>query len=331
MIKASDFFVSVVVPIRQEGDLVKVLVSELTAILAPSYRHYEVILVQIGSDQQTRNVILQQVKDTVGIRYIRLSRFSTDEVAIAAGLDTAIGDVVVVIRPDIDPTDRLQDFIAETRRQNGVVYGIEKVRQGESGFTGLLRNLFYSFAQSSLDFEMPPKGATPYMGLSRAALNAVIGIKERSKYLRIAGAIVGFPQSTITYETRLRTGSRPQRSLADNLRLAKEQVVSNSTRPLRFASYLSLLAALGNLLYVGYVWAVNLFLDNVEKGWTTLSLQNSAMFFVVSLVLAILAEYFSHFMGQIQERPTYFVVEEVGSTSRLINLEVPNVVAQAND
>ena len=54
----------------------------------------------------------------------------------------------------------------------------------------------------------------------------------------------------------------------------------------------------------------------MAKGWTTLSLQQSGMFFLISLVLFVLTEYLIQTIQLSTQGPAYFVVRE--STSALL-------------
>jgi hypothetical protein len=87
-------------------------------------------------------------------------------------------------------------------------------------------------------------------------------------------------------------------------------MVLNSISPLRLVSYLGIAAGLFNLLYALYVVGVNLFSSHVAEGWTTLSLQMSAMFFFVFLILVTACEYVGRTLEEAQDRPVYHVLEE---------------------
>ncbi len=60
---------------------------------------------------------------------------------------------------------------------------------------------------------------------------------------------------------------------------------------MRMVTSLSLFGAVANVLYSIYVVGISLFKVDVEPGWVSLSLQQSGMFFLISLVLLVLGEY----------------------------------------
>src|SRR5438105_2405397 len=102
-------------------------------------------------------------------------------------------------------------------------------------------------------------------------------------------------------------------------------IVTNSTHPLRFVSWLGLFGGTLNVLYVGYVAAIYLFKKDVAAGWTTLSLQTAGMFFFVFLILVILSEYIGRILEESKERPLYYVLEERNSSVLLVAVRAEEV------
>lgn len=331
MIKASDYFVSVIVPVLDEADVIPGFLTELHGLLDGHYRHYELVAVQVTPSLETKRIIKSYLQQLPGMRYIGLSKDGTLETGIAAGLDTAIGDVVVILRPDGDPVEMLPKFVEEARKTNGIAFGISKTGIPEGFFGSFGRSVFLRIANWSFDFDLPPRNATHYMAMSRQTLNAILSIKDKTKYMRMFGALVGSAQSSIAYTPVWKGNKRYDRGLGESINLGVNIIVMNSTKPLRFASWLGVLTALLNLLVVVYVLLVNLFKPEVAPGWTTMSLQNSAMFFAFSVILAIMAEYMAHFYQELKDRPVYHVAEETAGPSQLVNKNFHNVVSDSNE
>ncbi|MCY7279268.1 MAG: hypothetical protein LH702_37435 [Phormidesmis sp. CAN_BIN44] len=78
----------------------------------------------------------------------------------------------------------------------------------------------------------------------------------------------------------------------------------------RFALIEHLIGAFLNVLYSVWAVLVNIFKSNIAEGWTTLSIQNSIMFFILFTILAILSEYTSRLMMTNQNRPFYIITKE---------------------
>jgi hypothetical protein len=90
---------------------------------------------------------------------------------------------------------------------------------------------------------------------------------------------------------------------------------------------LSLFGAVANLVYSVYVIAIAIAKQDVAPGWVTLSLQQSGMFLLISLVLLMLGEYIIHMARLSNEGPPYHVAQEFTSArmSRREKLNVEDV------
>jgi hypothetical protein len=105
-----------------------------------------------------------------------------------------------------------------------------------------------------------------------------------------------------------------RRSLREAFHDALRLLVSTSHTPLRLVSALGILAGTLNLCYVLYVLAIYFFKKEVAPGWATLSLQSSAMFFFVFLILVSLSEYIVQILTESQDNPLYHVENDRTST-----------------
>ena len=94
---------------------------------------------------------------------------------------------------------------------------------------------------------------------------------------------------------------------------AMRLLVSTTQAPMRMVTTLSLFGAVSNVIYSAYVIGVALLKTDVTPGWTTLSLQQSGMFLLISLVLLVLGEYMLQMASLTNEGPRYHVAQEFGS------------------
>ena len=93
---------------------------------------------------------------------------------------------------------------------------------------------------------------------------------------------------------------------------------------------LSLFGAGANVLYSAYVIGIALLKADVAPGWTTLSLQQSGMFLLISLVLLVLGEYLLSVTALAAARPAYHVAREFASV-RMTRQERLNLAQPAAD
>ena len=93
---------------------------------------------------------------------------------------------------------------------------------------------------------------------------------------------------------------------------------------MRLVTSLSLFGATANIVYSVYVVAIAILKPNLAPGWVSLSLQQSGMFFLLSLVLLVLGEYILHMASLSNEGPLYHVGQEFTS-ARMTRREKLNI------
>lgn len=321
----TETLVSVVAVVQNDGPVLCAFVAEVSEVLRVHWVNYEIVLVDDDSTDDTVAMVERLLNRYPCIRLIRLTRRFGTEVAITAGLDAAIGDYVVVMRPQSDPPGEIPAMVRAAEAEgHAVVLGISDRRSTQGWVFAAGRRAFFLLMRRVLH-NAPPVNATGFCALARPAVNAITRIKSRDRHLGFLSCAVCHAVTEHPYHQidRLHKPSvRPVREAVDE---AIALLVANSFVPLRLVSYLGVFAGAMNLLYVGYVLLVNLFKRQVAEGWTTLSLQISLMFLFLCLNIMIVSEYIAHIMQESQDRPLYHVLEERCSTVPLAEPERRNV------
>ena len=323
---SSDCFVSVVAPLHNDADIVREFIREVVAVLKESYENYEVVLVDDGSTDATARIVTEVLGEERCIRLILLSRRFGGDIAISAGLDTVIGDFVVVLIPEKDPPALIPQFVEKCRSGAGIAYGIRARRPVEPFYLTLGTRAFYWYFNRIVGVDLPAN-STDYRAYSRQTVNAITRIHDRLRYLRTFGAYVGFGGEPVVYEPRPRRRRPRSRTLGEAMALAINMTVANSTQPLRVASLAAFAVSLLGGLNAARVVLAPLFAgrgvpqEGAHVAWASVLL--AALFFI----LATLCEYMGRLLGEIQDRPLYYVREERTSSVLLVDPQRKNVVS----
>jgi dolichol-phosphate mannosyltransferase len=328
--KRSDCFVSVVAPLYNDADIIESFIEDVIGVLRREYANYELVLVDDGSSDETVDKVSEALRKHECIRLVRLSRRFGQETALSAGLDSVIGDFAVVMQPDRDPPELIARIVEQCRMGVGVVFGVRKDRKGDSLLLRTGARLLYWYFNRILKISLP-RNSTDFRVFSRQALNAMISIKDRLRYLRTFSAYVGYGSESFTYELVHRRKRPRSKTLGQAVRTAISMVVANSTHPLRAVSLLGLALSAVNTLYIIYVVLVRLLAEDVVPGWATLSLQVSVMLLFVFLILSMLCEYVGRLLGEVRDRPLYYVLEERNSSVMIANEERKNIVTDSEE
>ncbi|MBL8859321.1 MAG: glycosyltransferase family 2 protein [Planctomycetes bacterium] len=328
MTLVSNYLVSIVVPLRDDAEILRPFVEELTRVVRGGWQNYEIVLVDDGSRDGTAAIVAEMLARHECLRYLRLSRSFGVEIAISAGLDTVIGDVVVVLQPDMDPPAMIPRFVAEARKTHGIVFGVRTTPRRERALYALGRRLFNASLRRLLGVHMPDR-ATLFVAMTRQTMNAVGQIKDKARAVRLFGSYVGFPHTYIEYTPTERRGEARMQGLREGIERGVGLIVTNSTQPLRLMSVLGVFLCVMNMIYVVYIVSVYFFKVHTAEGWTTLSLQHAVMFVFLFAILAVLCEYVGRLLTETRDRPLYFVAEERTSSVMIRDEDRRNVVSES--
>lgn len=319
--------ISVIVPLRDDGDILASFLRELSVVLDASFRYYEIILVDDGSRDDTASKISGELANLQRIRYVRLSRSFGKDVAICAGLESAIGDFVVTMDPNTDPCASIPDLVEQCRADGELMHGRIDKPPGRGWCRDFAGNFFRKYVDRRLGFKLH-HGSTDFRVMSRQAVNSLLQIRGKEHYLRIFISSLGFRQQTFEYAPVNRRGSIRTLPLSEEISTAIDILTLHTRHPLRVAGLLGLGVAALNLLYAGYVVAIYLIKPDVAAGWTTTSLQLSGMFFFLFLLLSVLSEYVGSLLMESRVQPSYFIAEEKNSSVLLEDTFKSSVIRQ---
>jgi len=323
-----DLLISVIIPLAQnDAPIIDLVVKDVLDVITKTYQFYEIILINSYFQQDLSEKIGILLQQYPGIRLINLSGNFSPEIAISSGLDTAIGDFVVILSPGYDPPELIPNLIELCQEGNDILTGVRPNRFGEPLWLRITAHLFYWCCQKLFNIPLT-KNATEFKVLSRQVVNAITRVPDNYCYLRLLGTYVGYRNKTFIYNPLKRGKTRNIREL---ISLGLKIIFMNSTNPLRLASYLSLTASLFNLLYMFYIVLVYLLKPKIAEGWITISMQNAVMFFLISLILAILSEYIGLLIVKSRGWANYYIVEEKNSSVFISAEDEYNITHDSQD
>jgi dolichol-phosphate mannosyltransferase len=324
----AECLISVVAPLEGEGGAaVESWLTETIEQLRQIVTHYEVILVDDGTGDDTRDRVHALLARFDFVRLLRLSRHFGEETAIAAGLDAAIGDYVVVMLPNMDPPALIPKFFERVRSNAAdLVYGVRVHRKNEPAWYRLGAWVFYGYIYGVLKAGLP-RDSTQFRCMTRQVVNAITKIRDPDSYLRTLTSYVGFRKEPLAYAPINRNGRAIARPVGDAFHLLRSLTIDYSTQPLRFTAWLGVFA--GVVLVALSGWQ---FYAGRAEPWRARQLDPvmfvlSVQFLTVTVILAAIAAYIASIARRTRARPAYYVQEE-HTSSVLLAENRRNVVAE---
>ncbi len=292
--------VSVVVPIYNEEELVVRFHEAVASALTGVADDWEVVYVNDGSTDSSLELLrgLQAVDSHVVV--VELSRNWGHMGAITAGLQTARGRAIILMDGDFqDPPEVLPELIEEWRKGAEVVVAVRRSRQESRKLLAMLFPLFYRVLGTLSDYPIP-LNAGIFSLMDRKALDSVLALQEKNRYLPGLRAWVGYRNSIVYYDRQDRAGGEGKLSFVSRIKYAMDAITSFSYKPLRMSFALfGLSTALAAVLLLSMLLA--------SKPVTVAALGiTAAVFFTGSLLLlsvGVLGEYVGRVYDEVRDRP----------------------------
>lgn len=323
-------FLSVVYVVRNQGLQLEGIISSASEKLSSLVTDYELIIVDNASDDDSVN-LLKNLTDQSGypnLQVYALTKEVDGDTASWVGLENALGDFVAVIDPLLDDIGFLPEMLDKAVMGVDVVFANNQQKPRQSlayrAAYAVFNNLYKSFNGIHL-----AKDAPQYRLLSKRVVNFILQHPQPTITYRHLPATGGFARINMEYSAQplISTTKKLGESIDRGMRL----LVSTTRAPMRLVTSLALFGAAANLIYSIYVVAVGIFKADVAPGWVSMSLQQSGMFFLISLVLLVLGEYILHMASLSNEGPLYHVGQEFTSArmTRREKLNIEDVTSSA--
>lgn len=307
-------FLSVVLVVRNQSNELNTIIVDMTKAIAPLVSDYELIIVDNASEDDGV-ATLKRLTEEGGLPNLQvyaLTKEVDSDTASWVGLENALGDFVAVIDPTADDINFLPSMLDHAVKGADVVFALNEQKTQQSFAYRICFSIFNALYKSFNGIHLA-KEAPQYRVLSKRVVNFILQHPMPSVTYRHLPATGGFTKASMTYRARHRL-SQPKR-LGDSIDRGMRLLVSTTRGPMRLVTSLSLFGAMSNLVYSAYIIAVAILKTDVAPGWVTLSLQQSGMFFLISLVLLVLGEYILHMASLSTEGPLYHVAQEFTSAA----------------
>lgn len=316
-------FVSVVVVLDQHREDVAERITDLSGVLERIAEEREIIIVRDAGARSHEAAMRQVLTEVPCIRLIELGDIYDFDTSAFSGIDVAIGEYVCLFNPWMDPYEDLAAILALVD-DHDVVQGVSDKPIRSGPITGFARRVFYRYQCKSLNITVSSR-STHFLAFSRRAVVAMTSRGFGHRHLRQEAALVGFNRVEYRYSPTANLGS--ERNLRTGLIDALTLATNYSLKPLRVVTRLGLLGGTLSLIYALYVLIVQFINDDIVEGWTSTSLQISILFFLMFIVLSILAEYVGRIMSTVTGGRNYVIVDERVSTALISDRDKRNTVS----
>jgi polyisoprenyl-phosphate glycosyltransferase len=310
MPKPIDQIISVVLPAHNEAASLPLVVAAAFAELRRLDVVPEIIVIDDGSTDATRAVMMPLVAADPALRYVRFSRNFGKEAAISAGLALARGAAVVIMDADGQhPASLLPQFVERWRAGSEIVYA-SHIKRADPAWLRLFKRFYYGMMKAGGSVDIPAN-AGDFRLLDRKVIDVINALPERNRFMKGLYGWVGFKADNVPYEVAPRIAGRSRYSLRRLISLGLTGLTSFSVVPLRLVSVAGIVVSAASVVYGCFlVFEHVIGSSRIPPGWSTLAV--GMMFFsgLQLLCLGVIGEYLGRIFQEVKARPLYVVAED---------------------
>lgn len=305
---------SLVVPCFNEEGNVEQLFEETKKVFE-GYVDYEIVFVDDGSRDETRNILKKIYNENKHIvQLVSFSRNFGKEAAMYAGMKVSRGDFVCIIDADLQQRPEVAKEMLSILKENeeiDCVTAFQKKRR-EGKLISWVKSCFYKIINriSEVDFV---NGASDFRLMRRTMVDAILSMTEYHRFSKGIFGWVGFNTHYIPYEADKRVSGETKWKTRRLFKYAVEGIVAFSTAPLRLSTYIGFTSSIVSVLYLIFVIIQKLVWGIDVPGYATIVVLVLLLGGLQLFCLGVLGEYMAKMYIQAKNRPVYIIKEHLKS------------------
>jgi dolichol-phosphate mannosyltransferase len=296
---------SLIIPVYNEECLIDEIASRSVKAVESFTDHYEILFINDGSTDSTLHKLIEIRKRFSKIKIVDLSRNFGHQAAFTAGLEVAMGNYVAMMDGDLqDPPELLTQMYHKIKDEGfDIISGKRIGRKGKR--LRITTNLFHAFFRKVAGIgDMENSGNFSMM--NRAAVNALVQMKESIRYLPGLRTFIGFHQGFVEYVREDRKEGEPKMTLGNLILLGADAIFSFSKFPIKVCLFLGTIGTIVFMFAGMYVLIAKIF-GFAIIGWPSTVLSIYFLGSIQLIFLGVVGEYVYRIYKESQNRPIYLV------------------------
>lgn len=236
--------ISIITPVFNEHECLPTFFKRVVPVMEEIGLPFEIIAVNDGSSDDSAEILREHCEKDPRIKAVNFARNFGQQAAFLCGLTNCSGDAAILVDADLqDPPETFAKLIDKWKEGYDVVHGVRRVRKGESFFKKFTSSLFtkvLSFA-SGLDV---PENSGEFKLYDRKVIDVLCALPERSRFLRIQVAWVGFKQASVEFDRDERTEGETKFTFKKMVKTAEAGIIPYSPKVLKLPLKIGIVGAI---------------------------------------------------------------------------------------
>ncbi len=303
--------ISVVIPLHNEQANIRGLVDEVDHFLGDRV-DLDFILVDDGSTDGTLAVTRALAQERSDIRLLSLSRNFGHQAALAAGLDKALGDAVIMMDGDGQHPPAVLPKMLDAWQAGSLVVVGRRVSTGHLSWSKRVTSNLYYRVLGATSAHPPIPGASDFRLVDFRVAATLRDAKSGGMFYRGLLPWLGFNPTVIDYEEPARAHGTSSYSVGKMLRLSAAGIISYSRLP-----FLLVMGAVGLTMLLFVAYAAFVLFERFVSGDAApgqasilLTVMITSLIQLVAISVAVIYSYRAY--TEVSRRPLYVLQEDTG-------------------
>ncbi len=300
-------FLSVIIPVYNEGDNLHLLYDRLTLALGALGKSFEIIFTNDGSRDNSLDILkdFHQRRPTQ-ICVIDFNGNFGQHQAIMAGFEKSRGDVIVTLDADLqNPPEEIYKLLAEMDKGHDVVEGVRMMRQ-DNAFRRWASKLCNKLREKITGIKLTDQGSM-LRAYSRRVVDLMVMSHEASAFIPALAYSFSSNPGEVNVKHESRAAGESKYTFYRLLRLNFDLMTGYSLVPLQFFTFLGVCISSLSFLFVIYMFARRLILGPEAEGVFTLFAIAFLLMGIILFGLGIVGEYVGRIYQEIRKRPRHVI------------------------
>ncbi len=302
---------SVVVPCMNEEEAAPLFYEAFLRETANMPVEFEFVFVDDGSTDGTLSIFRELSERDERVHYVSFSRNFGKESAMFAGMENATGDYVAIMDVDLqDPPSLLPEMLEGIEKEGYDCVATRRVtRKGEPKIRSFFARAFYRLINRISKTEIVD-GARDFRLMTRQMVDAILSLREVSRFSKGIFSWVGFKTKWLEYENIERVAGQTKWSFWRLFLYSIDGIIGFSTVPLAFASVVGVLFCVVAFVLILFFFIKTLVWGDPVAGFPATICIILLLGGIQLFCVGILGQYLSKTYLETKKRPLYIEREK---------------------
>lgn len=298
--------ISVVVPVYNEEENIRVLHRRLAETMERLGRSYELVFVDDGSSDRSAGIIAGLAGKDTRTRLIEFNRNYGQHAAVFAGFEHSRGEIVVTLDADLqNPPEEIPRLISKIEEGYDIVGGLRGHRR-DSIFRKVPSWLVNRFIARATGVRLKDYGCM-LRAYRRMVVDQIVRCNEISSFIPTLATSFARSVTEIEVAHEERRRGKSKYNLRRLLKLNFDLVTGFSLFPIQLISALGIIIALLGMAFGLFLFIRRVFHGPEVEGVFTLFALLFVFVGIQLLAMGLIGEYIGRIYAEVRNRPRYVI------------------------